>query len=188
MANCDVIVLSVKPQKLSEVLPEVKKHLRNQHVIVSIATGKNISYLQEIMSVSTLIIRVMQNINALMGASTSCYTASENVTKEQLHSMILLFKRVGSMTKAPEHLFSIFTTICGASPAFTNMYIDALACVVVLEGMPKNMALTKVANAVLGSAKMILQAQQHPWKLVDQVFSLDGTTIQGVTSLQRNHF
>lgn len=188
MANCDVIVLSVKPQTLSEVLPEVKKHLLDQHVIVSIAAGKNISYFQENLSASTPIIRVMPNINALVGASTSCYTASEQVTKEQLQRVTSLFETVGSIIEVPEHLFSIFTTIGGASPAFTYMYIDALARAAVLEGMPKNMALSIAANAVLGSAKMILQAQQHPWELVDQVCSPGGTTIQGVTSLQRNHF
>lgn len=188
MSNCDIIILSVKPQMLVDVLPEVKKHLLDRHVIVSIAAGKNISYFLENLSQATPIIRVMPNINAIVGASTSCYTASEQVSEAQLKLVTSLFETVGSIIEIPEHLFSIFTTIGGASPAFTYMYIDALARAAVREGMPKSMALDIAANAVLGSAKMILQSQEHPWELVDQVCSPGGTTIQGVSSLQSNHF
>ncbi|KOS61900.1 pyrroline-5-carboxylate reductase [Lysinibacillus agricola] len=188
MSNCDVIILGVKPQMLPDVLPEVKKHLQDNHVIVSIAAGKNITYFQGNLSEVTPIIRVMPNINALIGASTSCYSVSEQVSDVQLQHVISLFETVGTIIEVPEHLFSIFTTIGGASPAFTYMYIDALARAAVREGMPKSMALDIAANAVLGSAKMILQSQEHPWSLVDQVCSPGGTTIQGVSSLQSNHF
>ncbi|MFJ7949892.1 pyrroline-5-carboxylate reductase [Lysinibacillus sp. NPDC096418] len=188
MAHCDIVILSVKPQMLSDVLPEVKKHLQDNHIIVSIAAGKTISYFQENLSDATPIIRVMPNINAIVGASTSCYMASEQVSKTQIQLVTSLFETVGTITEVPEHLFSIFTTIGGASPAFTYMYIDALARAAVREGMPKTMALDIAANAVLGSAKMILQSQEHPWALVDQVCSPGGTTIQGVSSLQSNHF
>lgn len=188
MSNCDVIILGVKPQMLPDVLPEVGKYLQEKQVIVSIAAGKNLTYLQGYLSEGTPIIRVMPNINALIGASTSCYTASEQVTNTQLQFVTTLFETVGTIIEVPEHLFSIFTTIGGASPAFTYMYIDALARAAVREGMPKNMALEIAANAVLGSAKMILQSQEHPWSLVDQVCSPGGTTIQGVSSLQSNHF
>ncbi|MFJ7914632.1 MULTISPECIES: pyrroline-5-carboxylate reductase [unclassified Lysinibacillus] len=188
MSNCDVIILGVKPQMLPDVLPEVKKHLQDNHVIVSIAAGKNISYFQGYLSEVTPIIRVMPNINALIGASTSCFTASEPVSDMQLQYVVSLFETVGTIIEVPEHLFSIFTTIGGASPAFTYMYIDALARAAVREGMPKSMALDIAANAVLGSAKMIIQSQEHPWALVDQVCSPGGTTIQGVSSLQSNHF
>lgn len=188
MVNCDVIILGVKPQMLPDVLPEVKNHLQEKHMIVSIAAGKNLNYFQGYLSESTPIIRVMPNINALIGASTSCYTSNEQVTDSQLRLITTLFETIGTIIEVPEHLFSIFTTIGGASPAFTYMYIDALARAAVREGMPKNMALDIAANAVLGSAKMILQSKEHPWALVDQVCSPGGTTIQGVSSLQSNHF
>ena len=173
---------------LPDVLPEVKNYLQEKHMIVSIAAGKNLNYFQGYLSESTPIIRVMPNINALIGASTSCYTANEQVTDSQLRLITTLFETIGTIIEVPEHLFSIFTTIGGASPAFTYMYIDALARAAVREGMPKNMALDIAANAVLGSAKMILQSKEHPWALVDQVCSPGGTTIQGVSSLQSNHF
>ena len=68
------------------------------------------------------------------------------------------------------------------------MYIDSLARGAVKNGMPKDMALKIAAQAVLGSAKMILESDEHPWDLVDKVCSPGGTTIEGVTSLQQNSF
>ena len=68
------------------------------------------------------------------------------------------------------------------------MYIDSLARGAVKNGMPRDMALKIAAAAVMGSAKMILESDEHPWTLVDRVCSPGGTTIEGVTSLQENGF
>lgn len=112
----------------------------------------------------------MPNINATIGASTSCYST---INASQTHEELV------------EQLFS--TNGC-ASPAFTYLYIDSLARAAVREGMPKDMALEIAASSVLGSAKMVLESDSHQWALIDQVCSPGGTTIQGVTSLQVNHF
>ena len=68
------------------------------------------------------------------------------------------------------------------------MFIDALARAAVKNGMPKDVALEVASGAVLGSAKMILESDEHPWQLVDQVCSPGGTTIEGVVSLQKDSF
>ena len=68
------------------------------------------------------------------------------------------------------------------------MFIDSLARAAVKNGMTKAQALEVAAGAVLGSAKMILESDEHPWALVDQVCSPGGTTIEGVTSLKNDGF
>lgn len=187
MDTCDVIVLGVKPQILPDILPEVKANLRKEHVIISIAAGKTLQYLEQELNSHPAIFRVMPNINAIVGASTSCF--STHNTEQEKHQIVReMFATIGSIEHLPEELFSIFTTIGCASPAFTYLYIDSLARAAVREGMSKEMALKIAANSVLGSAKMVLESNEHPWALIDQVCSPGGTTIQGVTSLQVNHF
>ncbi|MER2028156.1 MAG: pyrroline-5-carboxylate reductase [Solibacillus sp.] len=183
----DVIVIAVKPQMFEDVLPEIKQHLTNKHIVISIAAGKSLDYLHEELGSETSIFRVMPNINATIGASTSCYS-TQNASAGQKAIVEKLFATVGTIVELPENLFSIFTTIGCASPAFTYLYIDSLARAAVREGMPKDMALQIAASSVLGSAQMVLQSDSHPWALIDQVCSPGGTTIQGVTSLQVNHF
>ena len=187
MEQVDVIVIAVKPQMFEDVLPTIKKHLTDKHIVISIAAGKSLEYLHEELGSETSIFRVMPNINATIGASTSCYS-TQQASAGQKAIIEKLFATVGTIVELPENLFSIFTTIGCASPAFTYLYIDSLARAAVREGMPKDMALQIAASSVLGSAQMVLQSDSHPWALIDQVCSPGGTTIQGVTSLQVNHF
>ena len=187
MQEVDVIIIAVKPQMFEDVIPTIQQHLTDNHVIISIAAGKSLEYLHDQLGQSTPIFRVMPNINATIGASTSCFSTL-SATDSQKALVEQLFSTVGTIVELPEKLFSIFTTIGCASPAFTYLYIDSLARAAVREGMPKDMALEIAASSVLGSAKMVLESDSHPWALIDQVCSPGGTTIQGVTSLQVNHF
>ena len=82
----------------------------------------------------------------------------------------------------------IFGVIGGCGPAFAYMFIDAMARAGVKNGMKKSDALMIAAQTVLGSAKMILESDEHPWQLIDNVCSPGGTTIEGVTSLQADGF
>ena len=188
LMNCsDVIIIGVKPQNLEEVLPIIKENMNDRHIIVSIAAGKSLEFLEQHLQTNCPIFRIMPNINAVVGASTSCY--STNTSNEEAKQIVeTIFSKVGTIIELPESLFSTFTSIACASPAFTYLYIDSLARAGVKEGMPKEMALKIAASSVLGSAKMVLQSNEHPWGLIDQVCSPGGTTICGVTELQHNHF
>lgn len=184
----DVIVLGVKPQMLPSVLPEVKKYMKDGQLIVSIAAGKEISYLKEELGENVHVIRVMPNVNSRVLSSTSCYTASEDSTEEEIKTVEEMFGAVGSIIKLTEDQFGIFSAVGGASPAFTYMYIDALARGGVKAGMPKDLALKIAADSVMGSAKMVLESGKHPYALVDEVCSPGGTTIEGVCTLHEKAF
>lgn len=183
----ETVVLAVKPQVLPTVLLEVAKESRTVKLFISIAAGKPISFLREYLGEEVVVARVMPNINAKVGAATSAFTAPE-ASEEQKKTVVDIFSSVGTVTELPEHLFSIFTAVSGSSPAFTYMYIDALAKAAVRGGVPRHQALAIAASSVFGSAKMVLEGGEHPMELVDQVSSPAGTTIEGVMALQENGF
>ena len=112
----------VKPQMFDQVIPTIQKHLKSNHLIISIAAGKSLDYLHENLGANTPIFRVMPNINATIGASTSCFS-TQNASEEQKSLVEQLFSTVGTIVELPENLFSIFTTIGCASPAFTYLLI-----------------------------------------------------------------
>jgi len=186
--TADVIILAVQPQTFPDLLPKVNELLSEKQVVISIAAGKSIEYLESVLPKATSIIRVMPNINAIVGASTTCYTASSNATEADKKMVQTLFETIGSMIELPEEQFTVFSAIAGASPAFSYLYIDSLARAGVRAGMDKKRALEIASSAVFGSAKMVIESNEHPWELVDQVCSPGGTTIEGVTSLQNDHF
>lgn len=185
----DYVVLSVKPNVISSVLREINITLeQSKAIIVSIAAGKSIEFIRENLSHANKIIRVMPNINAKVGASCSAYCTNNEVTDKEKSDIEKIFGSIGSIIALEEKNFPLFSVIAGCSPAFVYMFIDALARAGVKNGMKKDVALEIAAQSVLGSAKMILESDSHPFELIDQVCSPGGTTIEGVTSLQADGF
>ena len=187
--NADVLVLAVKPNVMADAVSPIKDAVMEKApLVISIAAGKTIEFLEGILSPSLPIVRVMPNINAKVGCATSAFCPNAVVTEDQKNVVKALFSTVGSITELPEKMFGIHGVIGGAAPAFAYLYIDALARAAVKAGMPKKQALELTAQTVLGSAKMVLESGEHPWALIDQVCSPGGTTIEGVCSLEANGF
>ena len=187
--NCEKIVLSVKPNIISSVLNEVDLAAKEKKpLFISIAAGKTLDFLSSSVTYDAKFVRVMPNINAVVLSAVSAFCVNENVSDEEKAFVEKLLSAFGTAVEIKEELFSVFSAIAGCSPAFSYMYIDSLARGAVKNGMPKDLALKIAAQAVLGSAKMILESDEHPWTLVDKVCSPGGTTIEGVTSLQKDGF
>ena len=130
----------------------------------------------------------MPNINAKVQAAISAFCGNERATAEDKEFILDFCNAFGRGIEIAEKNFSIYSAIGGCSPAFAFMFIDSLARAAVKNGMTKADALETAAQAVLGSAKLILESDEHPWKLVDAVCSPGGTTIEGVCSLQESGF
>lgn len=185
----DFVILAVKPNKIASVLNEINTALEKSNaVLISIAAGKSISFIRDNLSHDNKIVRVMPNINAKVKASCSAYCCNKAVTAGEKKKIEKIFGAVGTITEIDESMFPLFGVIAGCSPAFSYMYIDALARAGVQNGMKKEDALKFAAQSVLGSAKMILESSSHPYELIDRVCSPGGTTIEGIISLQKNGF
>ena len=185
----NVLFLAVKPNVIGSVIGKISKAAsRNDCLIISIAAGKDIEFLESNALNQLKIVRVMPNINAKAGEAISAYCANENVTEEDKKTVEALLQSFGKYIALDEKFFPVFGVIGGCSPAFAYMFIDALARAAVKNGMNKKDALMISAQAVYGSAKMILESDKHPFELIDNVCSPGGTTIEGVLSLQEDGF
>lgn len=186
--NCEFIVLAVKPQVFPVVLPQVKEYVK-ESVVVSIGAGKTLQYIGSFLSCETPIIRVMPNINAKVGASMSAVCRNDFADENALEFVKGLCNSFGEVMELPESQFPLFGVIAGCSPAYSFMFIDSMAREAVKNGMKKDEALKICAQAVLGSAKMILEDKDNnPWALINSVCSPGGTTIEGVAKLQEEKF
>lgn len=187
--NSDVTVLAVKPQVFPAVLPQIKEELtKSGSALVSIGAGKTLRYIGSFLNSGTPVVRVMPNINAKVGEAMSAVCGNESADESLLEFVKGLCGSFGEVVTLPEEQFPLFGVIAGCSPAFSFMYIDALARAAVKNGMNKQTALKISAQAVLGSAKTVLEDNSHPWELIDSVCSPGGTTIEGVASLEKDCF
>lgn len=185
----DIVFLAVKPNIISLVLEKINDAvIENNPLVISIAAGKTLGFLLEYLDTSARIIRVMPNINAKVGEAISAYCFNENVNEDDKNNVEMLLECIGKVMSIDESAFPLFGVLGGCAPAYTYMFIDALARAGVKNGMKKDDALKIAAQTVYGSAKMILESNEHPWKLIDNVCSPGGTTIEGIVSLQADGF
>lgn len=182
--EAQVVFLGVKPQMYEGVIEEIKETVTKDHIMISIAPGKTLKWLEERFGSGKKIVRTMPNTPSLVGEGMTgiCYNA--NVTEEDKQEVERLLSSFGKTDVIEEHLMDALSAVSGSSPAFLYMVIEALADAGVAEGIPRQQSYRLAAQAVLGSAKMVLESGKHPGELKDEVCSPGGSTIQGVRKLE----
>lgn len=184
----DIIILSVKPEIYPIIIDEIKNHVKEDVIIVTIAAGISLNKAEKMFERKLKIVRVMPNTPALVGEGMSALCPNDKVTEEELNDIIMIFESFGKAQIIEEDLIDVVTAISGSSPAYVFMFIEALADGAVFDGMPRDKAYKFAAQAILGSAKMVLDTGKHPGELKDMVCSPGGTTIAAVAALEEKGF
>ena len=186
LQKCDIIILAVKPQKFDEILPEISNFVSDK-LVISIAAGKTISFISDYLK-QTKIIRIMPNLNAAVKCSVSALCANALCSTKDIALAKKIFESIGKVYEIEEENFSAFSAAACCSPAFTFMYIDALAKGAIACGLDAKTAYSAATDAVKGSAVMLEKSADTAERLVEKVCSPGGTTIEGVNVLNKNGF
>lgn len=186
--QADLIILSIKPQYYETVIQEIREEITADKMICTIAPGKTITWLSEQFIRPVKLIRCMPNTPALVGEGCTGVCHNELVTNEETEQILELLKSFGMAQEVPEYLLDAVVGVSGSSPAYVFLFIEAMADGAVAAGMPRSQAYQFAAQAVLGSAKMVLETGKHPGELKDMVCSPGGTTIQAVKKLEEKGF
>ena len=184
----DVLILAVKPQFFPEVIAEIKGAVREETLIISIAPGKTMEWIMEHFGRELKLVRCMPNTPALVGEGCTGFCCYKLVSEEEQAQAAAILGSFGRAYQVPENLLDTVVGISGSSPAYVFMFIEAMADAAVAQGMPRKQAYQFAAQAVLGSAKLLLETGMHPGELKDMVCSPAGTTIEGVRILEKNGF
>ena len=187
-AGSDVLILAVKPQMLSEVTAEIPDSIQNDTLIISIIAGRSLAQLEDAFGKSAKIVRCMPNTPAMVGAGCSGVCRNESVSEEEMKQCLALLSSFGIAEEVPEKLMDAVVGVSGSSPAYVFMFIEAMADGAVKAGMPRTQAYRFAAQAVMGSAKLMLETGKHPGELKDMVCSPAGTTIEAVQVLEEMGF
>ena len=187
-AKSDVLFLSVKPQYYETVIAEIKDLITEKQIIVTIAPGKTLAWLGEKFEKPVKIVRCMPNTPAMVGAGMTAATPNEQVTEEERKTVCSILNAFGKTEVIGENLMDAVVSVSGSSPAYVYMMIEAMADAAVADGMPRPQAYQFAAQAVMGSAKMVLETGKHPGELKDMVCSPAGTTIEAVRVLEEKGF
>lgn len=187
-ANAEVLFLSVKPQYYETVIAEIKDSLPANQIIITIAPGKTLAWLGERLGADKKIVRTMPNTPALVNEGITGVCKNDNVSEDEFAYALEILSSFGLAEAVPENLMDAVVSVSGSSPAYVFMFIEAMADAAVADGMPRDKAYKFAAQAVLGSAKMVLETGKHPGELKDMVCSPAGTTIEAVRVLEEKGF
>lgn len=179
-----LIVLSIKPQIMDKVLREIGDQVAPGTLVVSIAAGVDTETIEEALAEGVRVIRAMPNTPALVGAGATAISPGKHAGEADLAAAKALFDAVGITVQLEETHLDAVTGLSGSGPAYIFLILEALADAGVKVGLSRRNAQRLAAQTVMGSAKLLLDTDEHPGKLKDMVTSPGGTAIAGLHTLE----
>lgn len=180
-----LVVLSVKPQIMDKILREVGDQMKPGTLVVSIAAGVDTATIEESLPEGVRVVRAMPNTPAMVGAGATAISAGKHATPEDMATAKALFDAIGITVELDESHLDAVTGLSGSGPAYIFLILEALADAGVKVGLSRRNAQRLAAQTVMGSAKMLLETDEHPGRLKDMVTSPGGTAIAGLHTLEQ---
>jgi pyrroline-5-carboxylate reductase len=182
--HAEIVVLSIKPQILPQVLDQVSPQLKPHALVISIAAGVPITAIEQRLPAGTRVVRTMPNTPALVGAGATAIAAGQHAKDDDVEATRRIFDAVGMTVVLEESQLDAVTGLSGSGPAYVFLIIEALSDAGVKMGLSRYNAQALAAQTVLGSAKLLLETNEHPGRLKDMVTSPGGTAIAGLHTLE----
>lgn len=184
----EMLVLAIKPQFYMAVIDQISDKVRPDQIVISLAPGWTRRRITDAFGKKLKLVRTMANTPALALEGITAVCPGHLVTEEDLERVLQVINSFGKAVVMEERLIDAVVAVSGSSPAYVYIMIEAMADAAVLEGMPRAQAYEFAAQAVYGSAKMVLETGKHPAELKDMVCSPGGTTIEAVRVLEEKGF
>jgi len=182
VAKADVIFIVVKPGDVEKVLTEIHKEISGK-LVISVAATVPLAFLKKIVP-DAHFVRIVPNVAALVQASYTAYACDADVTEEDKVEVKTLLGMMGICAEVNEKYMDAITAISGSGPGYLSIIVEALMYAGLRAGLPRDVALSSAAQAVMGTGKLILELQEHPAKIRDMVTTPGGTTIEAIYELE----
>jgi pyrroline-5-carboxylate reductase len=179
-----VVVVSVKPKDVGGVLEQIRESLNSSHLLISVAAGVATSFIAKVLGKPVPIVRAMPNIAVLVREGMTVIAPGPWAEESHLQLAEKLFGSVGRVMRMPEELFDAVTAFSGSGPAYASLIVEAMIDAGIRVGLPREVASVLAAQSMLGAAKMLLEAGEHPAKIREMVTTPAGVTIEGIVELE----
>jgi pyrroline-5-carboxylate reductase len=183
--TADLILICVKPLDAAGAINTlVQADLRPDTLIISILAGVSTEKLESLLGTQNPVVRAMPNTPCVVGEGMTVVCGGKNARGHDLSRAQQIFQAVGKCLALDESHFNAVTALSASGPAYQYLIMEALADAGVRVGLPRQLALTLVAQTALGAAKMVLTSGRHPAALRDDVTTPAGCTIAGLLILE----
>lgn len=185
-ALADVIVLCVKPQVVPAVLEELAEIIQDrQLLVISIAAGVKVEFIQNKLGFSCAIVRCMPNIAAMVRSAATGLFANNQASEIQREISETLLRSVGvTVWVDSESKLDAVTALSGSGPAYFFLLIEAMQEAALKLGLSEDEAGLLSLQTALGAARLALESPESVVALREQVTSPGGTTEQAIKTLE----
>ncbi len=186
--GADVVILSVKPQRLQAVLDGLKDKIRPDALVLSIVAGASIDILGAGLN-HTVIVRAMPNTPAQIGEGITVWTASESVSDAQVELARQILGALGQEVHVEEESYlDMATALSGTGPAYIFLFLEAMIDAGVHLGFPRRISEQLVTQTMRGSVDYFISKSAHPANLRNEVTSPGGTSAAALYYLEKAGF
>lgn len=182
--GAELCLLAVKPQIVNNVLREIGDQLKPNTLVISVCAGIGTETIEAAVGEGVRVVRAMPNTPALVGAGATAIAAGKRASEADLATARAVFDAVGITVVLDEHHLDAVTGLSGSGPAYIFLILEALSDAGVKVGLSRRNAQRLAAQTVMGSAKMLLETDEHVGHLKDMVTSPGGTAIAGLHTLE----
>jgi len=184
LEESDIVILAIKPQHLSEVTSQLASSFSRKQLVISIAAGITLKWLQARLR-DVPVIRVMPNLPAIVGQGFSAIALGRKATKRDQIVAEALFRSVGEVIRLPERHFDAITAISGSGPAYVFFLVQAWEDAARSLGLPQEIATQAIRATLRGGTELIHGSSDSISSLIAQVASKGGTTEAALKVLGR---
>ena len=189
--GADIILLSVKPQAVTELLKEIAPEIGAKTLVVSVAASVPTSYLEQHLAAASggegnkvAVVRAMPNTPAAVGCGMTGICRGAHAGPADVEIAQAMFDAVGRTVVVDEKNMDAVTGLSASGPAFAYIILESLAEAGVKVGLPRDVATLLAAQTMKGSASVVLETGDHPALLKDAVTTPAGCTIDGILELE----
>ena len=189
--GADIILLSVKPQAVTELLKEIAPEIGAKTLVVSVAASVPTSYLEQQLAGASggegnkvAVVRAMPNTPAAVGCGMTGICRGAHAGPTDVEIAQTMFDAVGRTVVVDEKNMDAVTGLSASGPAFAYIILESLAEAGVKVGLPRDVATLLAAQTMKGAASVVLETGDHPALLKDAVTTPAGCTIDGILELE----
>jgi len=186
--DTDIMVLSIKPQSLSEVTAELQGYVPARALVLSIIAGATITKISQKLH-HYRVVRVMPNTPARVGKGMSVWTATSEVSDKQRRQTQAILAALGEEIYVEhEDELDMATALSGTGPAYVFLFMEAMIDAGVHMGFSRRVAQQLVYQTIEGSVAFARESQRHPVDLRNMVTSPGGTSAEAIYQMEKGGF
>ncbi|MFZ1702499.1 MAG: pyrroline-5-carboxylate reductase [Pyrinomonadaceae bacterium] len=179
------VIICVKPQRLEQVLIDLKGILHPDQLVISIVAGATISHLAGELGTAK-IVRAMPNTPSQIGAGITAWTCTIAVSETERDQVRELLSALGTqLFVETENMIDMATSLSATGPTYIFMVMEALTDAGVHMGFSRDMAKELVQETMLGSVKFAMESHLHPAELRNMVTSPGGTSAEAIYQMEK---